>query len=308
MGRGADDLCLVSTDAAAVLAGKVAGMLGVPLHRLRTQRFANENLECRAIGLDAEGRDLCLFQVFPSAVSDRLLELLFGLQALAASAPRRLTAVLPYVAYGRSDHPESRGEAVPARLVAELIECAGARRVLAFDLHSPQLAGFFRVPVVELSARATLARAVRAWELADPVVVSPDLGGAKRAARFAAELGCPFALVTKERTRERVESRGLAGDVRGRSAVLFDDEIATGGTLIAAAELLLSRGARGVHAVATHGVFAGDALTRLERAPLERILVTDTVPDRGSSAKLQIVSVADEIAAALTTIQQPARR
>jgi ribose-phosphate pyrophosphokinase len=281
------------------LAEQVAGALGAACQRVQTQRFENENLACRAVGIDAEGRDVAFFQAFPSPVSDHVLELLFGLRALAALAPRRLTAVLPYLAYSRSDRAEAPGEPIPARLLAEFVECAGAARVVSFDLHSPQLAGFFRGPVVELSARRVLARALRAWGLADPVVVSPDLGGAKRAARLAADLGCPLALVGKERTREGVAVRSLTGDVRGRSAVLCDDEIATGGTLIAAAELLLARGARSVHAVATHGVLAGDALDRLERSPLQRILVTDSVPLRRASPKLEVVSVAAELAAFL---------
>jgi ribose-phosphate pyrophosphokinase len=284
------------------LAQKVAGMLSTQCHVLRTERFANENLACRALGLDAEARDVALFQAFPSATSDRVLELLFGLQSLAATAPWRLTAVLPYVPYSRSDRPEARGEPVPARLLADLVECAGAQRLVAFDLHSPQLAGFFRAPVVELSALPVLSRTVRAWELVNPVVVSPDLGGAKRAARLAAALGCPLALVAKERTRERVVIRTLAGEVRDRSAILVDDEIATGGTLLAAAELVLARGARIACAVATHGLFAGDALEQLERSPLERILVADTVPLRSSSPRLEVVSIAAELAAFLGNV------
>jgi ribose-phosphate pyrophosphokinase len=284
----------VAKESAAAFADKVAGLLGVACARMRTERFENENLACRAVGIDAEGRDVAFFQGFPSPVSDRVLELLFGLRALAAQAPRRLTAVLPYLAYSRSDRAESPGEPVPARLLAELVESAGAQRVISFDLHSPQLGGFFRAPVVELCARAVLARALRAAHLADPVVVSPDLGGAKRAARLAEDLGCSLALVSKE--PGGVAARSLSGDVRGRAAVLCDDEIATGGTLIAAAELLLARGARSVHAVATHGVLSGDALERLERSPIDRILLTDSVPLRRSSPKLEIVSVATELA------------
>lgn len=315
----ADDPCLVTTDAAAELPGNVAERLRSPLHRLHCERFANENLSVRVVGLDPEGRDVALFQSFPCAVSDRVLELLLALRALSAAAPRRLTAVVPYLAYSRSDRPEARGEPVAARLLADLLECAGAQRVVAFDLHSPQLAGFFRVPVVELSARHILARSIRAWALPDPVVVSPDLGGAKRATRLSEELGWPVAIVTKERTREGVAIRGLSGDVRGRSALIFDDEIATGGTLIACAELLLARGARSASAAATHGVLPGDALGRLERSPLERILVTDSVPLRGSSPKLEVVSLADELASwlgrardtgsrpAATSLTRPAR-
>jgi ribose-phosphate pyrophosphokinase len=293
------DLCVVATSSAAPLAEKVAAAVGSVCHRLRTERFENENLSCRAVGIEAEGRDVAFFQAFPSPVSDHVLELLFGLRALAAMAPRRLTAVLPYLAYSRSDRAEAPGEAIPARLLAELIECAGAQRVVACDLHSPQLAGFFSVPVVELSARGSFASALRAWQLAEPVIVSPDLGGAKRATRLAEQLGWPFALVRKERRPGGVTALGISGEVRGRSAVLLDDEIATGATLVAAAELLLAQGARCVRAVATHGVFAGDALERLERSPIERILVADSLPLRRPSPRIEGVSLASELAAAL---------
>lgn len=300
MAESAREVCIVTTDTAAPLSDAVDAKLGVPAHRLETERFANGNLLCRAAGLDLEGREVALLQCFPPAeTSDRLLELLFALRAVAATAPRRVTAVLPYLPYSRSDRPEAPGEPVPARLIAELCECAGAQRVVAFDLHSPQLAGCFGVPVVELSARPLLIRALAAWQLQDPVVVSPDFGGAKRAARLAADLRCPLALVTKERSAGRAVVRGLAGDVRGRAALLFDDEVATGGTLIAAAELLLERGARSVHAAATHGVLAGDALEQLEASPIERVLLTDSVPLRRASAKLEVLSLAGELAAFL---------
>jgi ribose-phosphate pyrophosphokinase len=232
MRRTQSNLSLVATPASAPLAERVARELGISLFQLRSERFANENLEVRAVGLATADRDVVLCQTFSSGVSDRLLELLLGLRALRSTAPRRLTALLPYFPYARSDRPES--------------ERAGADRVVSVDLHAPQIAGFFRVPLVELSARSVLLAGVRAWQLADPVVVSPDLGGAKRAAAFAAALGAPLALISKKRSAARVTSLDLMGDVAGRSALLVDDEIATGAKLeIACVSPILASALRG---------------------------------------------------------------
>ena len=300
------DLSLVATPSSVPLAERVARELGISLEHLRSVRFANENLEVRALGLAAADRDVVLCQTFSSAVSDRLLELLLGLRALRSTGPRRLTALLPYFPYARSDRPESPGEPVAARLIADLVERAGADRVISMDLHAPQIAGFFRIPLIELSAREVLLAGVRAWQLADPVVVSPDLGGAKRAAAFAAALAAPLALVSKRRTEAGVASSDLMGEVAGCDALLIDDEIATGATLVSATELLLARGAREVRVAATHPVFAGEGLARLEAAPIARILTTDTLPGTAEpSSKLEIVSVAPILASALGGASSP---
>ena len=292
-------LRLLAGTSAMAFTRALADRLGLPFERVRVERFSNENLLCDVSHLALRGADVAYVQTSSAPVSEHLIETLFSLDAIRAARPARLTAVLPYFPYARSDKPESAGGPVPARLIAELLERVGVERVVAFDLHSAQLAGFFRIPVLELSARETLVAAVRAWQLADLVIASPDLGGAKRAAGAAAALGAPLVVFRKQRRGREVESE-LLGEVSGRSVVIFDDEIATGSTVIAAARLALRGGARSVCAVATHGVFAGDALAQLASAGVERVLVSDTIEvHAGAGVKVEVVSVVPDLAEAL---------
>ena len=292
-------LRVVSGRSAGMFADALANALGVESERMRVERFANENLLCGAAHLGLEGAEVVYVQTSCAPVNEHLVEALFSLDAIRAAGPRRLTAVLPYLPYARSDRAEAPEGPVQARLVADLLERAGAQRIVAFDLHSEQLAGFFRVPVLQLSAQHALISAVRRWQLPDLVIASPDLGGAKRAGAAASMLGVPLILFRKQRRGSEVTSE-LLGEVAGRSVVIFDDEIATGGTMIAAARVALERHARAVCAVATHAVLAGDVLARLARVGLERVLVTDTVPGRERGhAKLEVVSVVPELAEAL---------
>jgi len=292
-------LRLVAGRSAGPFTESLGRALGVVAERMRVERFANENLLCEAAHLRLQGAEVVYVQTSTPPVNENLVEALFSLDAIRAARPRRLTALLPYLPYARSDRPEAPEGPVQARLVAELLERAGADRIVAFDLHSPQLAGFFRIPVLELSAQRALVSAVRAWQLQDLVIASPDLGGAKRAGAAAAALGAPLVLFRKQRRGREVTSE-LLGEVANRSVVIFDDEIATGGTMLAAARLALERRARAVCAVATHAVFAGDVLTQFAQVGIERVLVTDTVPVRESGhAKLEVVSVVPELAEAL---------
>ncbi|MEX2206478.1 MAG: ribose-phosphate diphosphokinase [Myxococcota bacterium] len=291
---------LVTGRSGGALGEALGRALGVEAERMRVERFANENLLCEAAQLELEGADVVYVQTSAPPVNENLVEALLSLDAIRAARPRRLTALLPYLPYARSDRPETPEGPVQARLIAELLECAGADRIVAVDLHSPQLVGFYRIPALELSALHALVSAIRAWRLDDPVIVSPDLGGAKRAGAAAAALGVPLVLFRKQRRGREVTSE-LLGEVANRSVVIFDDEIATGGTMIAAARIALVRGARAVSAAATHAVFAGDVLARLAQAGIERVLVSDTIPLREAAAgKLEVVSVAPALAEALT--------
>jgi len=292
-------LRLLAGTSAERFARAVAAALGVRSEPVHVERFSNENLLCDVSRLDLDGAEVAYIQTSSPPVSEHLLETLFSLDAIRCARPARLTAVLPYFPYARSDKSEAPEGPVPARLVADSLERAGAQRIVSFDLHSGQLAGFFRIPVLELSAQSALVAAVRAWQLADLVIASPDLGGAKRAGRAAAALGAPLVLFRKQRRGREVTSE-LMGEVTGRSVVIFDDEIATGATMIAAARLALDRGARKVCAAATHAVFAGDALAQLEKAGVERVLVSDTIAsDPEVAGKVEVVSVVPELADAL---------
>jgi ribose-phosphate pyrophosphokinase len=296
-----DEVRIVAASSAVALAAGLAEELGVPLEHLETRRFANENLLCEARELDVADRDVYLCATSRPPVSEHLLELLFGLRALRSAGPRRLTAVVAYFPYARSDRPGAPGAPVPARQVVDWIERAGADRIVTFDLHAPQIAGFARVPCVDLRARDVLVEAVRGWGREPLAVGSPDLGGGKRASDVADALGAPFVLLRKRRRAEETVVLDLLGEVRDRTLLLVDDEIATGGTILSAAALALEKGARAVAAAATHPVFAGDALARLLESPLERIVVTDTLPlaSERHASKLEVVSIVPTLASAL---------
>lgn len=298
---------IVAPPTAIGLAARVAREIGLDLHPLGIERCANRNLVCHEVPAAVRGAEVFVFQRIGEDVHSSLMELLLALRSLAAADPSRLVAVVPYLPYSRSDRPESPGGAVGARLVADLIADAGAQGMIGVDLHSSQIAGFFRVPFLELSARGMLSDAVKRWRLAQPVVISPDLGGAKRADAIATMLGCPLALVRKRRRGEHVEGLELLGAVRGSAAVIVDDEIATGGTIESAATLALQNGATEVNVVATHAVLVESALARLERARLRRVLVTDTLPwpPGARSERLEMVSVAPLIASALVSRASP---
>lgn len=297
-------LRLVAGRSAIPFSEALGRALGVEAERMRVERFANQNLLCEAAHLDLVGAEVAYVQTSTPPVNENLLEALFSLDAIRAARPRRLTAVLPYLPYARSDRPETPEGPVQARLIAQLFERAGADRIVSFDLHSPQLVGFYRIPVLALSALRALVSAIRAWNLDDLVIASPDLGGAKRAGAAAAALGVPLVLFRKQRRGREVTSE-LLGEVANRSVVIFDDEIATGGTMIAAARIALEKRARSVCVAATHAVFAGDVLAQLARGGIERVLVSDTIPVReGGAGKLEVVSVVPALAEALASEEQ----
>jgi len=293
---------LIAGSSALAFTDALARAMGLRAERLRVERFANQNVSCQASHLDLGGEDVAFVQTSAFPVHEHLVETLFSLDAIRAARPRRLSAVLPYLPYARSDRAETPEGPIQARLVAQLLETAGAERVVSFDLHSPQLAGFYRVPVLELSARRALSAAIGAWQLPELAIASPDLGGAKRASAVASDLGAPLVLFRKTRRGAQVESECL-GEVAGRSVVIVDDEIATGSTVLAAAALARARGARAVCAAATHAVLADDVLARFARAGIERALLSDTLPVPAAvpaGLKFEIASVVPELAAALT--------
>jgi ribose-phosphate pyrophosphokinase len=213
-------------------------------------------------------------------VSDSILELLIMIDALKRASASRITAVIPYFSYARSDKKDQPRVPITARLIADMLQTAGANRVLTIDLHAGQVQGFFNIPVDELSAVPILLRDyVTGMELIDPVVVAADLGFAKRARNFADMIGASVAFVEKRRlgNNSRSESLGVIGDVRGKSAVVIDDEIDTAGSIVGAAEIVKQAGARVVYAAGTHALLTANAVERLRNAPIEELIVTDTV-------------------------------
>jgi ribose-phosphate pyrophosphokinase len=288
------------------LADAICSHLGFELGRSHVVRFTNENLMVQ-IDENVRESDVFVVQTSSTPVNEHLVELLIFIDALKAASAARVTAVLPYYPYVRSDKKDRPRISITARLVADLIQAAGADRVLTIDLHAPQIQGFFRIPVDQLQASAILCRHLRdRLDLENTVAVASDAGEAKDIARYANRLGVPIAIIDKRRTGDDDEARAvhLIGDVRGKTALIVDDEIATGGTMIEAAKFLRREGAARVMAAATHGVLGGAATERLSQSEIEYLLVTDTipVPPEKRFDGLEVLTVAPLLAEAIRRI------
>ena len=289
------------------LTSAIAAELEVPVARSETIRFSDGNLFVRVLD-NVRGRHVYHVQstVFPT--NDAFMELLFSIDAFKRASAASVTAVVPYFSYGKGDKKDEPRVSIRARVCADAMEAAGVDRVVAMDLHAPQIQGFFRVPVDDLYAMPYLCAAIERASLRDPVVVSPDAGFAKRARRFAQRLGAPLAIADKVReghgeTSEVVE---IIGDVADHDAVVVDDFTISAGTLVEAAEQLVARGARSVTAVVTHGVFAEGSMERLDRSPIERLIVTDSIETQPVelSEKVTVISVAPLFAEAIGRIHR----
>lgn len=281
--------------------------LGVPLGRSHLVRFSNENIKVR-VDENVRGADVFVVQPSCPPVSDGFMELLIFIDALKYASARRITAVTPYFPYIRSDKKDEPRISIVARLCADLLQTAGADRVLTLDLHAPQAQGFFRMPCDQLSAIPLLCAHLQQQDLRDTVVVSPDVGEAKDAGRFAKRLGLPLAIVDKRRVAddERAKAVTLVGDVVGKRCLIVDDEVATGGTLFEAADILQRHGATETIASVVHPVLSGPAISRLEKSSLRRLIVTDSLPlpPEKASPRIEVLSVAPLLAAAIASIHE----
>ena len=268
-------------------------------------RFSNDNLSVQ-IDENVRERDVFVVQAFTEPASDRIMELLITLDALRSASARRITAVIPYFSYGRSDKKDAPRISIAGRLIADLLKTAGAQRVLTMDLHAEQVHGFFSIPVDHLTAIPIVAEHIKkTCDMANAVVVAADAGGAKRAGRFAIDLGVPLAIIDKRRVSDREVRQGhVVGDVAGKDAIVFEDEIATGGTLVETARTLANANTKRVFAGATHGVLVGDAVQRLGDSPIESLTVTNTVEVDAAKRldKMKVLSVAPLMAEAIRRI------
>jgi ribose-phosphate pyrophosphokinase len=297
---------LVSGRSHPELAREIAGHLGVDLGEAGLREFANGEIHCR-YAQSIRGCDVFIVQTHCGPVNDTVMEQLIMIDAAKRASAKRITAVCPYYGYSRQDRKASGREPITAKLVADMLQVAGADRVVSVDLHSGQIQGFFDVPFDHLTAMPVLLEEMRSHAASDLVVVAPDAGRVKVAERYSQQLDTDIAVVHKRRPRgsaNEVEALQVVGDVEGRHCVLIDDMIDTAGTMCAAAELLAERGASDVWAMATHGVLSDPALQRLEKAPLSRVVITNTLPvaqDRFID-KLEVVSVARLIADAIDAV------
>lgn len=296
----AHDVTLFSGRANPALSADIARHLGVRPGRCTIDRFPDGESSVR---LDEAvcGREVVLVQPTAPPVNDHLVELLALADACRRGVARRITAVIPYYGYARSDKRHNELEPIMGRVVADLLQSVGISHVVTMDLHTPQIEGFFRAPVDSLSAMESLCAAMRPRLPHDFVVVAPDAGRAVLAARYAQCLGAEVVVLHKRRTEDRVETVRVVGDVAGRSCLLIDDMISTGGTLAQAVAVLLGKGAKpDIVIAATHGLFIGPARERLDLPAIGAIFVTDTIaPTQRDWPKLHIVSVAPVFAHAV---------
>lgn len=303
-----DTLRVFSGNAHPALAENIAHHLDRPLGRVHCTRFADGEIRVK-IEESARGMDVFIVQPTCAPVNDSLMELLILVDAFRRASAKRITLVIPYYGYSRQDKKIKPREPVTARLVADLITTAGAQRVLAVDLHAGQIQGFFQLPLDHLYAGPLLATYFAEQGLldGDTVVVSPDVGGVGRARGMAEMLHAPIAMIVKRRPEpNKVEIMEIIGDVRGKTCVMVDDMIDTGGSTVTGACALMERGARRVFACCTHAVLSGAAIDRIEESPISELVITDTIPFDLSkserSTKTSVISVAPLLANAIFRI------
>lgn len=283
------ELALFSGRAHPQLAAEIASYLGTELRGADVFDFPNENIFVR-LHSSVRSQDVFVIQPFGKPVSHSIMELLIFIDCLKRDSAGRITAVVPYFAYGRTDKKDQPRVPITARLLADLITVAGADRFLTIDLHAGQIQGFFKMPMDDITAFHLLVEHLRHRDISRPVVVAPDIGAAKKGRNLAEELDVPLAIVEKRRSDQATEQLSLIGEVAGCNALVFDDEIDTAGTVRGAAHLLKEHGAEDIYVVATHGVFSSPAVERLASSPITEIILTDTLPS-ASTTGLDNVSV-----------------
>jgi ribose-phosphate pyrophosphokinase len=288
------------------LAKEVSEYLNIPLSDAIVSRFSDGEVRVQ-INESMRGEDVFVIQSLCPPINESIMELLLILDAIKRASAGRITAVIPYYAYARQDRKDKPRVPISARLLADLITVAGAQRVVVVDLHSPQIQGFFNIPVDNLHALGVLYDYLKdKVDSSNTVVVSPDAGGVERARLLANKIGCPIAIIYKRRPEPNVaEVLDIIGDVKGKRAIIVDDIIDTAGTVCAASELLLSKGASRVDVVATHGLLSGPAVERLRKSPIEEVVVTNTIPvEHKNLEKLKVVSIAPLLGEAIRRIHE----
>ena len=300
-----EDLKVFSGNAHPQLAKDICSYLGISLGHSEAFKFSNDETFVRILE-NVREKDVFLVQPISAPVNDHLMELWIMIDAARRASAGRITAVVPYYAYGRTDKKDQPRVAITARLVADFITMAGADRVLTINLHAGQIQGFFHIPLDELTAIPILANKYRERRLDDLVVVATDVGTARRARDMAELLDAPIAIIEKERlgNTEKVEAVNLIGNVDGKTALIVDDEILTGGAVIAAADMLLKHGAAKVYCCAVHPLLAGGASKALMNSAIEEVSLTDTlpVPPEKQFPKLNLLSVASMLGEAIHRI------
>ncbi len=289
-----------SGNANPALAKKICDILGVPLSEANVNRFADGEIDVRILE-SVRGEDCYVIQPTCNPVNDNLMELLIFMDALRRASAGRITAVVPYYGYARADRKPAPRVAITAKLVANLITEAGASRVITLDLHAAQIQGFFDIPLDHLYSRPAILEYIRNRNFENTVVVSPDVGSVERARSFAKRLDMGLVIIDKRRPRpNEAVVYNIIGDVSGKTCFIFDDLVDTACTLCQVANSIKEHGAAKIIAAATHGVLSRDAIERIDKSPIEELILSDTIPVNASkSAKIKIVSVAPILAEAI---------
>ena len=301
-----NDLMVFCGNANRELATSIGAYLQVPLGEILVGRFSEGEVRVK-IEQDVRGRDVFLIQPTCPPVNDHLMELLIMIDAFRRASARRITAVVPYYGYARQDRKDQPRVPITAKLVANLIAGAGADRVLTMDLHAHQIQGFFDIPLDHLFAVNVFVEYFSSLNLQDLVVVSPDVGGVKMARAYAKRLRSAFAMVDKRRiSAEEAEVLDIMGQVKGKTAIIVDDLVATAGSLVEAVKALLDAGAKDVYAAITHPILSGPAKERLSASPLKELVVTDTIPIEAARRlpKIRVLSVAPLLGEAIRRIHR----
>lgn len=295
MARMFDQLTVFGGNSNPALTNDICRYIGVPCGRAEVFKFSNDNTFVR-IGESVRENDVFVVQSFSTPVNDSIMEMLIMIDTLKRASAGRVTAVIPYFGYGRTDKKDQPRVPITARLVAKLIGQSGADRVLTVDLHAGQIQGFFDVPVDEQSAMGLIAQYFVDKRLSNPVIVSPDLGNTKRCRNFAEFLDAPLAIIEKRRigNQDKSEVLNLIGSVDGCQVVIVDDEIDTAGSITQAAEVCLAHGAAEIYATCVHPVLSGPAIDRLQRSAIKEVVVTDTIalPIEKQIDKITALSIA----------------
>lgn len=273
---------------------KICDYLGIEMGRMKTTKFKNDNTFIQ-IEETVREQDVYIVQTTTPPVNERVMELLIAIDALKRASAKKINVVLPYYIYSRSDKKDQPRVPVTAKLMAELLEAAGATRVISCDLHNPAIQAYFNINCDRLSAQGVLQNYFKQKDLKDMVIVATDAGSSKKAYKYSEYFGCPIALIDKRRegNDDKAIATNVIGTVKGKQAIIFDDEVDTAGSLIETANILEREGAKEIYAGCTHGVLSANAVERIQNSPIKELVITDTIPltEDKKLDKIKIVSM-----------------
>ena len=301
------DIKIFACNSAESFTQEICDTLGLPMGKKKSFKFANDNNFVQFLET-VRDQDVFIVQTTMPPVNERIMELLITVEAARRASAKRITAVLPYFMYSRSDKKDQPRIPVTAKLMATLLEAAGVDRVITCDLHNAAIQAYFDINCDRLTAKHLLERYFKAKHLEDIVVVATDAGSSKKAYKYSHFFDCPLALIDKRRedNNDKAVAISIIGDVKGKTALIFDDEVSTAGTLVEAANILKENGAKEIYAGAAHGVLVGPAIERIKNSPIKELVVTNTIPIEPEKQidKIKVVSIAPLFAEAIKRINE----